>query len=283
MNAVYFAYGFGFLAVVLFTWVGIVLFGRGWQTYEQQYVRGAEKSLGALYLTIPAQHILYLSFLAAFFLLGGVLVLTSSFFLSVAAGVLGSVLPKGYLAYLKRKRAIQFERQIPDLINTLANGLKAGCSVGVGLELARRQMKPPMSQELSIVLQEMRLGETQEMALRNLHCRMQSDDLELLIMALVASERVGGNVGKILSSMERTIRERTKMEGKLKALSSQGKLESIVVAVIPVVMILAFLVLAPTFILPFFTTPIGLLLFALMVFWNFCGFYVLRMILSVRF
>ncbi|MBI3269999.1 MAG: type II secretion system F family protein [Planctomycetes bacterium] len=277
------SYTVGFVSFVAFALVGVRLFSKGWEGYESQYMEGAETTLEALYLTIPPQHLLYLSFLC-FFLIGGfVLAVLHNPIPAVVFGGAAFFAPQVYLSRLKKKRALAFEEQLTGFITIMNNSLKAGHSLPVALEVIRTEMKNPMRTEIAILLGELRLGVSMEKALRSLFGRMPSEDLDLIMTAIMISEKVGGNLTNVLQGLEATIRERYKMNGKVRALTSQGKMEGFIVGLLPYVLGLAISMIDKKLIIPLLTTPTGWLMIAAIFFLDLIGILVIQSIVTIEF
>ena len=268
-------------SVALFVLVGIRLFATGWQSYEQSYLDGAERTLDAIYLTIPPQHVLYLS-LVSFAVLSLLFMwLVKNTLVGMAFGLVGLGLPKLILWRLKKARDWKFDRQLVQALANLGNSLKAGFSLPQALELLAREMPSPMHQEMGLVVREMQVGASFEDALKHLHERMPSQDLDLIISSILISRDVGGNLTEIFDNIAHTIRERHRIEGKVRALSSQGKLQGFIIMCLPPGIALALSYIAPNMIRPLYTTPIGWGMMALIGVLLACGMWMIYKIVAI--
>ena len=135
--------------------------------------------------------------------------------------VLGAMIPRFYMRRQQSKRLTTFGNQLPDMLNLVVNGLRAGYSTMQALEAVSKELPPPLSVEFERVVKEMQLGIGMEDALNNLHRRIPSDDLDLIITAINVQREVGGNLAEILDTISYTIRERIKIKGEIKVLVSQ--------------------------------------------------------------
>ncbi|MFW6044573.1 MAG: type II secretion system F family protein [Planctomycetota bacterium] len=271
-----------FIAVALFVYTGIHLFASGWQSYEERYMESAERSLDAVYLTLPPQHIVYLSVLCFvvvallwMWLLGNALV-------GLLFGLMGLPLPKLLLWWLKKKRNEKFDHQLVEALTNMGNSLEAGFSLNQAIELLAREMDNPMGQEMSIVVREMQVGVELEEALDHLYDRMPSRDLDLIITSILISREVGGDLTEIFDNIARTIRERHRIEGKIEALSAQGKMQGFVIVCIPPGMAIALSYIAPGMMEPLFTSPIGWLLILVVVGLMAMGIYTIYRIVAIE-
>ena len=272
-----------FGAVALFVVVGVRMFSSGWESYEQQYVGGTQETLDAMYLTIPPEHVVYLS-VASFLLLAVFWIwIFGNLFVGLIFGLMGLAVPKLVLWWLKKRRDQKFDRQLVEALTNMGNSLKAGFSLAQALELVAREMENPMGQEMGLVVREMRVGVPMEEALEHLHDRMPSQDLDLVISSVTISREVGGNLTEIFDNISNTVRERHQIEGRIQALSAQGKLQGFVIVAIPPAMGLALSYIAPGMIRPLVTTPIGWGLMFLVAILMGLGIYTIYRIVAIEF
>ncbi len=276
------ALGCVFAAVSLFVYVGINLFASGWQSYEQKYLADAERSLDAIYLTIPPQHVVYLS-IACFAVLT---LLWTWLFENLLVGAIfalaGLPLPKVLLWWLKKRRREKFDRQLVEALANMGNSLKAGFSLPQALTLVAREMENPMGQEMGLVVREMQVGVAIEEALRHLLQRMPGEDLDLFITSMSICQEVGGNLTEVFDNIAYTIRERHRIQGRINALSAQGKLQGFVILCIPPAVGIALGYIAPGMIRPLYTTHIGWLLMGLVVVLMVMGVYTIHRIVAIE-
>ncbi len=275
-------YALVFGAVALFVLAGVQLFGKGWETYEERYVSGASRSLEALWLTIPPQHLLYLSVASALALgLAGTF-LGGSPYVGMPVSLLGFAAPKIALILMRRRRDRLFDQQLVHALGNMTSSLKGGQSLPQAIDLIAREMDNPIRQEFGLVSQQMRLGMTLEEALAQFTRRMPSKDLDLLATSIVIAKEVGGNLSEIFEKIAGTIRERHRIEGRIKALSAMGRMQGIVMAVLPVAILVYLGAYQPQYVAPLFDHPIGLFLLAGSAAWMGIGAFFIYRILSIE-
>ena len=262
-----------FGAVSLLAWFGFQLFGKGWQSYEEKYVQGAERSLDAMYLTMPRQHILYLSFMSTVFVTLIVFLSFGNLPLALFLGVPAFFLPGLVIHMLKRRRDRLFGEQLVDALAGMGNALRAGITLQMSFELMAREMPNPMGQEMRLVVQEMRVGVTMEEALRHLAERMPGEELDLFISSVLISREVGGSLTEVFDNIADTIRERHRIEGKIAVLTAQGKMQGIVVALLPVAIGFFLNLWNPELMRPMFHSWLGIAMLAVVVVMELLGGY----------
>ncbi|MFZ5640012.1 MAG: type II secretion system F family protein [Bacillota bacterium] len=179
-------------------------------------------------------------------------------------GVLaGYLIPRMVVKRAKQKRVQKFNSQIGDALVVMANSLRAGFSFIQAMEMVAKELPPPISDEFSRTLREMNLGTPTEEALGGITHRVQSDDLDLVMTAVLIQRQVGGNLSEVLDNISHTIRERVRIKGEIKTLTSQGRISGMVIGFLPVAIGLLLSVINPAYIGKLFTSSVGLgMLFA---------------------
>ncbi len=269
-------------AVSLFVYSGISLFRSGWKSYEEQYAESAERSLNAIYLTIPPQHIAYLSLVSFVITAALWFWLFGSIIPAVIFGLMGLAFPKILLWWLKKQRDKKFDSQLVDALTNIGNSMQAGFSLHQALGLVAQEMDNPMGQEMGLVVRQLQVGMDMEEALGELYRRMPSKDLDLVITSILVSTDVGGDLTEIFGNISRTIQERHRIEGRIKALSAQGKMQGFVLVCIPPGMGLALHYIAPSLIEPLYTTVIGWMLMGVVAGLMAAGIYTIFRIVNIE-
>jgi tight adherence protein B len=134
---------------------------------------------------------------------------------------LGALIPRFYVKQQQGKRLVKFNEQLPDMLGLMVNGLRAGYSVMQAMEAVSKELPAPISDEFHRVVQEIQIGLSMDRALDNLYRRIPSEDLDLTITAMNVQREVGGNLAEILDTISYTIRERVRIKGEIRVLTSQ--------------------------------------------------------------
>jgi tight adherence protein B len=207
----------------------------------------------------------------------------------VIGAFIGFLLPRFWLGRRKAGRLGSFNKQLPDTITLLANGLRAGSSFLQAVELVVRESRPPMSTEFSRVIREVNLGLPFEQAMENMVRRVRSEDLELMATAINIQHTVGGNLAEILDSIAFTIRERIRIKGEIRTLTAQQRLSGYVVGFLPIGLAGFLFVAAPNFMEPMFQKPpealglpLGVVILFMGGFMMFLGFLLIRRIVDIE-
>lgn len=139
-----------------------------------------------------------------------------------------------YLEYRVRNRREMFHRQLGDVLLMMANAMRSGFSFLQAVDIVAQDMKPPVSEEFGRMMHEVRLGVSTEEALENLSQRVKSDDLDLIITAVLIQRQVGGNLAQIFDTISATINDRLRMRREINTITAQGKLSGWVLGLMPV-------------------------------------------------
>jgi tight adherence protein B len=202
----------------------------------------------------------------------------------VLFAIFGLFIPR---MFVKRQQGIRlktFSEQLPDMLNLMVNGLRAGFSTMQAMEAVSKELPPPINTEFRRVVQEMQLGVPMEAALDNLLRRIASDDLDLVITAMNVQREVGGNLAEILETISYTIRERIRIKGEIRTLTAQVLYSGRFLSILPIIMSTILWALNREYMMQFFLEPrlcgIGMLvLAALMII---AGYYVMTRIADIE-
>ena len=210
---------------------------------------------------------------------GGVLVFLLVVFVG---GILGIRMPATVLDTLKKSRGKKINAQLMDSLILLSNSLRSGMDIVQGFEMVSKDMLPPISDEFGLVVKNYQLGTPFEKALDGLSERVESRMLSYIIKAIIIQRQVGGNLTVIFSRLVENIREESKLEEKLQAMTAQQKIQSIVVSIMPFVMMIVMFIFNPSQMIGFYTSPIGIFVFLFCVIWIGIGMKVLKKMGEVR-
>jgi len=248
--------------------------------YRAAYVAQAEASLADIYSTFSAERVFQLSLLA-----GGVIFILFTLAINWVAGLLfgaaAVMAPRMIFNILSEKRRALVAEQLVDALGLLANSVRAGLTLPQAMEILVKEMKPPITQEFGRVLQEYRLGTDFDQAMLNMARRMESRDLDILVNAVMVTRRSGGNIGEIFQNIAATIRERIRIEGKVRALSATGNMQALVMSAMPFGIMVVLYFMQPEYIYQMFSTTLGLIALMLVVAMVVAAFFWIRWIMDI--
>lgn len=215
--------------------------------------------------------------------LGGVLVwaITGSALLAIPLFFALALLPRLLYAWMRKRRLQRFEEQLPDALMMLSGGLRAGVGLGPAIAQLVAEAQAPLGQEFALVLREQRLGVTLEQSLNNLGRRVPTQTTTLVVSAIRIATETGGGLAETLERTSHTIRSRLQMEGKIAALTAQGKLQAWVVGALPLVLMAVLNKMEPEAMSHLWHTRVGWATLAVIAFLEFMGVYVIRRIVAI--
>jgi tight adherence protein B len=202
--------------------------------------------------------------------------------LTLGGLVLGFFLPRFYVKFRQAKRLRDFNNQLSDAINLLANGLRSGYSLLQAMDALAREMPPPIADEFQRVVREIGLGLSNERAMNNMLRRIPSDDLDLMITAINVQHEVGGNLAEILEVISHTIRERIRIKGEIRVLTSQQMLSGYVISFLPIGLGFILYAMNPDYMGAMFQEPCGWAMIAVGVISTTIGFIAIRKIVNIE-
>ncbi|NLD50919.1 MAG: secretion system protein [Clostridiaceae bacterium] len=201
---------------------------------------------------------------------------------SVVGGVVGWFIPSMYIKLRTKKRIKHLNDQLNDAIVLISNSLKAGYSFFQAVDIVSKEMTGPMSEEFAFLQKEVNFGTTTEKALENLVNRVRSDDLELVVTAVLIQRQIGGNLAEVLDNISSTIRERIRIKGEVKTVTAQGRISGLIISLMPVALGIILFFISRDHILTLFTDPIGLGLLGFSGFMEAMGIYFIKKVVNIE-
>jgi tight adherence protein B len=163
------------------------------------------------------------------------------------AGIAGLFIPRFYVARKQSQRLHAFQDQLPDTLSLWVNALRSGYSVLQAMEAISKESPEPTATEFKRVVQEVQLGIPMEDALDHLLARLPNDNMDLVNTAVNIQREVGGNLAEILESIGHTIRDRVKLDGEIRVLTSQGRITGWVISLLPIVLTVFLYFVSPSY------------------------------------
>ena len=204
-------------------------------------------------------------------------------------GILGFLVsPVGFWAvgfWVRRRigsRTRKMESQLVELLQMLASGLRAGFGLVQAMEQSAEQLPSPISVELRRAMRDMAMGASVEQALGALNDRVGSSDFDIVITAILIQRSVGGNLAEILDNVAHTMRERERIRGEIRTLTSQQRMTGFVIGGIPIGLLLIFNLISPEFASLLFTDPLGRMMLAAAGVMELLGFWVISKIVNIE-
>jgi tight adherence protein B len=260
--------------------VAISVLRRAFEQYQERYVTRSLQDLSGMFLFLSPEQILWLNaaafalFAVAGFLFGGA-------FCAALLAIAGFFAPGAGVRLYRARRVRRFEAQFAEALQQLANALRAGLTLPQIMEQIGREAPAPLGQEFGLFSKEVKLGIPLEEALANMAARVGSEDLALVSVSTGIARQLGGNLAEMFETIAGTVRERFRIEGKIAALTSQGKLQGWVVAILPLLIGLFFSRYRPDLMEPMFQSLFGYVLVGAVALLEAIGFLLIRHIVAI--
>jgi tight adherence protein B len=257
MNDMALVIGGLFLAALVLAWMALHVGSRWFAQRQQSTATAAASDLAGMFIFADARRIMYLNVAVLIVLPLAAWAVTGNLLPVAGCVALAFVAPRWVLRFIGARRRRQFEAQLPDALMMIAGALRAGASLPIALESVASDGRPPVSQEFALLLRELRLGTEFGVALQNLERRVPLQDLAMVTAGMALAREVGANLAETLESIAATLRARLQMEGKIRSLTAQGKLQGAVMSGLPVFLIVVLKVMEPEAMAPLFSAWYG--------------------------
>lgn len=268
-----------FGATLLLALVVLAVIGKGLQEYETRYVSRGVSDLTEMFFFIDGRQLLMLTLAIA--IAFGSIGYLFNWFVGILMFVVGFVAPFWGIKALRQRRINKFNQQLVDALVQMSAAFRAGLSFSQAAENVSAEMPKPLGDEFSLFIKELKLGVAQEEALQNMAGRVGSEDLQLVVTATNIARKLGGNMAEMFETISTTIRERFRLEGRIQALTSQGKMQGWVVGSMPLILGLVLNLMRPDLMGPMLDSNFGIALIAAVAVMEVLGILLIRKIVAI--
>ena len=249
--------------------------------YQSVFKETATGNLEDMFLFIDPQQLfitnlvaLVLAPLLAYMMTGDIIIALVIFALLI-------IIPLWAYKKMRRNRLRKFEKQLPDVLVMISGALASGSSLNMALQSVMLEQEAPISQEFMLFVREQRIGVEFDASLRNMERRIPLLDFAMFAAAMRISREVGGDLGEVLSTLADTLRRKSSMEGKIDALTAQGRMQGIVMTGLPLLLGGLLFFLEPDAMSKLFTTPMGWGVVSVIVVMEVLGYIFIKKITSI--
>ena len=249
--------------------------------YRRQFQLSARRNLADLFLFLDPARLFHLNCAGILLVfLAGLAWTRNAVVATVLAGAAGASPPLIYRG-LKRRRQQRIVAELPDTLMAVATSMRSGLSLNQALEAVIAHDEGPLAQELELLLRELRVGADYGEAMEALYQRVPVVEVQLVTAAMRISREIGGNLSEALERISATLRSRLQMEGKIRSLTAQGKLQGLVMVALPVFLIVVLRRMEPQAMGYLFTTWYGWGVVGLLVLMLLAGHHFIRKIVNI--
>lgn len=187
--------------------------------------------------------------------------------------------PKIYLGQRRKRYQNAYLNELPNAVEAIVRGVKSGLPLNDSMRLVAKEAKEPIKSEFQRVLDQQQMGKSMTEAIQVLFDRVPLPEVNFFIVVISVQQQAGGNLSEALGNLARVLRNRKKMKQKIKAMSSEAKASAGIIGSLPFIVAVLVSLTTPNYMVPLFTTPIGLIwlgIAGVMMFMG--GFVMYRMI-----
>ncbi len=195
--------------------------------------------------------------------------------------VVGWLLPKPIVNFMYAREVNKFVNQMVDGLGLMSNGMRSGLSVAQAMGLVAQEMPDPIRQEFTLILSQNKLGLSLEEAFVNLSKRMVADEVEMFVTSVNILKETGGNLAETFDTITTLIRERIKVENKIKAMVAQAFWQGIILMCVPPFMAITLSQSDPELMKPMFTHPMGWAALTVVVILEIAAFAIIKKVTKI--
>jgi tight adherence protein B len=195
----------------------------------------------------------------------------------------GFGLPRWMLSFLKKRREKKFLKGLPDAVDVIVRGIKAGLPLFESIKVVAADSSEPLKSEFKAIIETQAIGMPLGEACSRLYERMPVPEANFFGIVIAIQQKSGGNLSEALGNLSRVLRDRKKMAEKIQAMSMEAKASAGIIGSLPVIVMLLVYLTTPAYISLLWTHPIGQILLGIAIFWMSMGILVMRKMINFDF
>lgn len=195
----------------------------------------------------------------------------------------GFGLPSWILKFLKKRREAKFLDALPDAVDVIVRGIKAGLPLLDSLKLIAAESPEPIRTEFRSIIETQTIGIPLGEACLKLYERIPVPEANFFGIVVSIQQRAGGNLSEALGNLSRVLRDRKKMKAKIKAMSQEAKASAAIIGSLPIVVMSLVYFTSPAYIELLWTDQLGRIMLACCGIWMFIGVMVMRKMINFDF
>lgn len=192
-------------------------------------------------------------------------------------------IPNWTLSFVRKRRINKFINEFPNAVDVIVRGIKAGLPLGDCLRVIASESLEPVKSEFRLIVEQQTLGLTISEAVEKIVERVPTAEANFFSIVITIQQKAGGNLSEALGNLSRVLRDRKKMKGKIKAMSSEAKASAGIIGSLPFIVTVLIWLSSPGYIEPLWTTTTGRLVTGVAGFWMFIGIMVMRKMVAFDF
>ena len=232
MNSIVFSYILLIVAFCLFGYYGVGFLLKKWNETQKDKAEKTSSQFEEMFIFLKKEVIVTLYIITPLIL--GILgfILTRKALVSLIGMAAGVSFPFLLIKFMDKKRRSKFSAQLGDGLMIMSSCLKGGLTLIQSFEVLAEEMEPPIGQEVSLLIREIKVGVSLEEALTRLEKRMPSEEMTLITSAILVARETGGDLTKVFARLIETIRDRTKLKEMVQTLTLQARLQAVIISLL---------------------------------------------------
>jgi tight adherence protein B len=195
----------------------------------------------------------------------------------------GFGLPRWILGYLKKRREKAFLRALPDAVDVIVRGIKAGLPLFESIKVVAADAPEPLKGEFNAIIETQAIGMPLGEACSRLFDRMPLPEANFFGIVIAIQQKSGGNLSEALGNLSKVLRDRKKMAEKIQAMSMEAKASAGIIGSLPPIVMLLVYLSTPDYISLLWTHPTGQLMLCGCAVWMSCGIFVMKRMINFDF
>ena len=191
-------------------------------------------------------------------------------------------LPRWVLIFLKNRRQKKFTGNFANAIDIIVRSVKSGLPTNEALKVVAKEIPDPVGSEFSKLVESLKVGVTLEQGLKKMFENMPTAEVSFFSIVMTIQQKSGGNLSEALSNLANVLRDRKRLQGKIKAMSSEAKASAAIIGSLPPAVATLVYLSTPNYIMPLFTTRAGNLMLVGCALWMSAGIFVMSKMISFK-
>lgn len=226
------AYLFLALAVIILGYYVAGATFKKWEAGQSKKADEASAQFSEMFIFVNKKLLMAAFPISAFILAAVAFLLTRKWPVAIAAFAVGAVFPTWFISEMDKKRRKKFVLQLVDGLMIMNSCLKGGLTLTQSFEVLAEESSPPLGHEVSLLNREIKVGVTLEEALLRMEKRMPSEEMTLIMSAILVARETGGDLTKVFSRLVETIRDRIKLRELVTTLTLQARLQAVIISML---------------------------------------------------
>jgi tight adherence protein B len=194
----------------------------------------------------------------------------------------GLGLPRWILNFLFNRRKKRFTKEFASAIDVIVRSVKSGLPVNEALRIVAREAPDPVGSEFNRLVDGLKVGVTLDQGLKKMHENMPTADVGFFGIVMTIQAKSGGNLSEALSNLAAVLRDRKRLEGKIKAMSSEAKASAGIIGSLPPAVMTMVWLTTPEYINMLFTQRVGNIMLLGCGLWMAIGIFVMRGMINFK-